>query len=94
MKALQFSVAVFMSLFLAATVAHAMCGVMKQFFAVSRGLSGAGGSVERTSTAAAAICPELSALARSHSLTTGPREVFIRIADFFIRARRSLLTRF
>ena len=36
-----------------AVVAQAICGVIKQFFAVNNGLSGFGGSVDNTSTPAA-----------------------------------------
>ena len=54
-KAFTFAVAVSRSRCLADFVAHAMWGVIQQFLAVSSGLSGFGGSVERTSRPAAAI---------------------------------------
>ena len=76
----------------ASFVAQAICGVMKQFFAVSKGLVYWGGSEESTSSPAAAITPLFSASARSFSFTKGPRPVFIRMAVGFIRARRSALT--
>src|SRR4030095_3128694 len=53
------------SLARASLAAQAMCGVTRQFFAVSNGLLAAGGSMDRTSTPAPAITPELSASARS-----------------------------
>ena len=76
------------NLCLADLVAQAMCGVMKQFFAVSKGLSALGGSVERTSRAAPAIVFEFNALARSRSFIKGPRLVLIRNAEGFIISRR------
>ena len=74
--------------------AHAMCGVIKQFFAVSNGLSFAGGSVDSTSTPAPAIFPEFSASARAFSSTTGPREVFMINAVFLHLLRNSAFTVF
>jgi hypothetical protein len=63
-------------------------------FSLSRssrsGLSAGSGSFSNTSSAAPPIQPSSSAWARAASSTTGPREVFTRIAVFFIiRKRRS-----
>ena len=76
---------------LASLVAQEMWGVMMQFFAVRRTLSALMGSVETTSTAAAASFPEFSASARSCSTTSGPRLLLMRIAPSFIFAMFSLL---
>jgi len=70
----------------AAPVAQAMCGVIRQFRAVSSGLSTEGGSTESTSSPAPAICPDSSAAARSRSTTSAPRPVLIRKAPRFIPA--------
>ena len=53
--------------------------MIKQFFAFSRGLSAFGGSVESTSTPAAAIRPSFKASAKSCSFTSGPLPVLMRI---------------
>ena len=76
-----------------ARLAQALCGVMRQFFAVSNGLSADGGSVERTSSAAAAMRSEFNASASAASSTKGPRLVLIRNAVGFICARRWAFTR-
>ena len=85
-NAFKLPAAMLISRWRASNVAHAMCGVIWQLRAVSSGLSGAGGSVESTSTAAAAICPLLSASASACSSMSGPRPVFISIAVGFICA--------
>src|ERR1017187_6654831 len=48
-KERTFSTAIFIRRARAARVAHARCGVMRQFLAVSNGLSARGGSVDSTS---------------------------------------------
>ena len=53
MYAWRLLIAIFIRRSRASVVAHAICGVMYQFFAVSNGLSARGGSVESTSTPAA-----------------------------------------
>jgi hypothetical protein len=63
----------------ASVVAHALCGVIRQFLAVRSGFVGSGGSVESTSRAAPAIRPEFSAAARSASSIRGPRDVLIEV---------------
>jgi hypothetical protein len=55
MNAFTFATVAAMSLWRAALVAHAMCGVIRQFFAVRRGLLLAAGSMDRTSNPAPAI---------------------------------------
>ena len=92
LKLFKLFTAISISRTLASLVAHAICGVMKQFFALSKGLSAFGGSVERTSTPAAAIFPSFRASAKSCSLINGPRPVLIIMAVGYISARRSLLT--
>ena len=57
--------AIFISLCLASLVAQAICGVIRQFLALSSGLSSAGGSIETTSSPAPAIRPLFNASARS-----------------------------
>ena len=69
--------------------AQAMCGVILQFFALKSGLSDFGGSVERTSTPAPAILPELSAAARACSSTAPPLAVLIKSTVGFIFERKS-----
>lgn len=64
-----------------------MWGVMRQFFACSRGLSVAGGSVESTSSPAPASLPLFRAFASACSSTTGPRLVLIKIAPSFILSK-------
>ena len=93
MKPFRLEVRVSIRRIRAAWLAQAMCGVMWQFRAESSGLSCAGGSVESTSTAAAAILPLLSASARSCSHTNGPRPVLMTIAEGFMVASRSAFTR-
>lgn len=60
--------------------------MMIQFFALSKGLSLRMGSVETTSTSAAATLPLFSASARSCSMMSNPRELFIIITPSFILA--------
>jgi len=78
----------------AARVAQAKCGVMRQFLAVSSGLSARGGSVDSTSRAAPARRLEFKASARAGSSTRGPRLVLRRKAVGFISDRRRASTRF
>ena len=92
-KAAMFSVAVFMSLPLASVDAQAMCGVVWQFFAPISGQFVVGGSSASTSMPAACNLSELSASASACSSTNGPRPVFMSMADGFIKARRSVFTR-
>src|SRR3954471_19401580 len=92
-NATMFSTARFISLARASLAAQAMCGVTRQFLAVSSGLLAAGGSTDSTSTPAPAITPELSASARSWSTIKGPREVLINSAVGFINRNRSLFIR-
>ena len=73
-------------------VAQAMCGVIRQFRAVKRGLSGRIGSRETTSTAAPASRPSFRASARSASTTRPPRDVLTRKALGLTRRSRSRLT--
>src|ERR1035437_856629 len=84
MKAARLLTAISINSSLASFVAQAICGVIRQFFALKRGLYFAGGSIESTSIAAQAIIPLFRTSARSDSTTTGPLEVFNRNADFFI----------
>src|SRR5690606_14247400 len=72
---------------LASFVAHAICGVIRQFFAFKSGLFAVGGSTDNTSSPAPAIVPVSSASAKSCSTIIGPREVFNRNAVFFIRLK-------
>src|SRR5205823_14290950 len=83
--------AISINLALASFVAHAMCGVIMQFFALKSGLSFGGGSTESTSIPAPAITPLFSASARSSSTMIGPLEVFRRNAELFIVFKLSLL---
>src|SRR5207237_9993820 len=66
-KARIFSTAIFISRERAARVAHARCGVMRQFLAVSSGFSAEGGSADKTSSPAPAILPEFNASASACS---------------------------
>jgi hypothetical protein len=91
-KELTLCTVVFMTRFRASSAAHAMCGVMMQLRAVSKGLSLEDGSLERTSNAAPAIYPLLRAAERSPSLMSAPRAVLMRNADGFILSRRVPLT--
>src|ERR1035437_192435 len=93
-KARTFSTVIFISRARAARVAQAKCGVIRQFRAVSNGLSAGGGSADRTSRAAPARRPEFKASARADSSTRGPRLVLSRKAVGFISDRRRALTRF
>ena len=68
-----------------------MCGVMMQFFAVSRGLSARMGSVETTSKPAKATLPLFRASARSCSTTICPRLLLMMMTPSFILAMFSLL---
>ncbi len=77
----------------AASVAQAMCGVMMQFLADSRGLSMWMGSADTTSTAAPAMRSALRASARSCSTTRPPRAVLMSNALGFIRSSSARSTR-
>ena len=78
----------------ASFVANAACGVAIRFFACNNGCSfEIGGSFSKTSTAAPAILPLLSASASASLSTTGPRAVLIRTASGFISAMLSALIR-
>src|SRR5690606_38274600 len=90
----MFVVAMFIKRCLASFVAHAMWGVIKQFFAFKSGLSGMGGSAERTSRPAPAIFSLLRANARSFSLINIPRLVFMMKAVGFINERVFVLIMF
>ena len=70
--------------------AQEMWGVMRQFFAVRSGLSLRMGSVDTTSSPAAASLPLFSASATSRSLSSWPRALLSRIAPSFILAMLSL----
>jgi hypothetical protein len=54
-KAAILSLVIFIILILASLLIQALCGVMIQFFATSKGLFSPGGSVDKTSNAAPAI---------------------------------------
>ena len=76
-KAAIFSAVAFIIRWRLSFGAQLMCGVIRQFFALRSGLSGAIGSVDTTSSPAAKTLPELSASARSCSTISGPRLLFM-----------------
>ena len=92
-KARTFATAALINRARAARVAQAMCGVIRQFFAFSRGLFAGGGSSERTSSPAPAMRPVFRASASAGSSMSGPRLVLSRNAYGFISDRRAALTR-
>ena len=73
--------------------AQLMWGVMRQFLAVSRGLSAGMGSASATSTPAARSLPLLRASATSRSTMRGPRLLLSRMAPSFILPMVSRLMR-
>src|SRR5690606_32428928 len=75
-------------------VAHAMCGVIKQFLALKSGFPAGGGSIGNTSIPAPLIRSSFSAFANADASTKPPREVLMIIAEGFIIARDSTLMRF
>ena len=78
----------------ASRVWAAACGVTRRLGAWSRGSSTRRGSLQKTSSPAAVIWPDVRACSRSASLTIPPRLVLIRSAVFFIRASSDAQIRF
>lgn len=84
MKFLRFCAEMWIRRFLAVVLCHAMCGVIRQYGFVRRGLVASGGSLQSTSSPAANIFLSLSALSSAVSSISPPRAVFINTVSGFI----------